>query len=251
MMKLWKKGLMVVMVLGLLVVSGLASKAFMAPEAARAEDSKERTLEVSGQGVVMVKPDIATISFGVITRNKDPKLAQTENAQLMDKVMKRLAALNVKPEDIKTVGYYINPEINYDNAARKERIVGYMVTNQVQLTVRDITKAGQVLDEVVQEGVNNANGIQFGVSEGKRVQFYHQALEAALKSAKDKANVMAKAMEIEIGKPKRIVEDGGEAPVIRREKMYDAIKAIAAEPSTPISTGELEIRASVGLTYTY
>lgn len=251
-MKLWKKGFMAVLVLGLLMVSGLASKALMTPEAARAEDSKERTLEVSGQGIVLVKPDIATISFGVVTRNKDPKLAQTENAQSMDKVMKRLATLNIKPEDIKTVGYYMNPEINYDKAAGKERIVGYMVTNQVQVTVKDVAKAGQVLDEVVQEGVNNANGIQFGISEEKRTQIYHQALQAALKSAKDKANVMAKSMEIEIGKPKKIVESGGEAPIIMREKMfYDGVKAEAAAPVTPISVGELEIRAYVGLTYTY
>lgn len=253
-MNTWKKVYLVAMIVGLLIISGLAAKTLTNPEAARAEDSKERTLEVGGQGVVMVKPDIAIISFGVMTRNKAPKVAQTENAQLMDKVMKRLTTLNVKPEDVKTIGYYMNPEINYDNAAHKERIIGYTVTNQVQVTVRDVTKAGQVLDEVVQEGVNNANGIQFGVSEEKRVQYYQQALEAALKSARDKAKAMAKAMEIVIGQPKRIVEEGGEAPIILREGMYDerkAMKSMAAVAPTPLSSGELEIRASVGLIYTY
>lgn len=222
-----KKGLIVITVLGLLMVSGLVSKAIYFPGTAKAaEESKERTLEVGGQGLVMVKPDIALISFGVMTRNKAPKVAQGENAQLMDKVIKRLATLNIQPADIKTTGYYMNPDIIYDNSTRKERIVSYHVNNQVQVTVRDVTKAGEVLDGVVQEGVNNANGIQFGVSEEKRVEHYHQALAAALSSAKDKAKVMAKAMEITIDKPKRIVEDGDEATVLHQDVCMIKEKAI-------------------------
>jgi uncharacterized protein YggE len=255
-MNYWKKGLMVVMVLGLIVVSGLASKAIYFPGTAKAaEESKERTLEVGGQGMVMVKPDIALISFGVMTRNKVPKVAQGENAQLMDKVIKRLATLNIQSADIKTTGYYMNPDIIYDNSTRKEKIVSYYVNHQVQVTVRDVTKAGDVLDGVVQEGVNNANGIQFGVSAEKRVEYYHQALAAALSSAKDKAKVMAKAMEINIDKPKRIVENGGEATVLYQEGLYDKRKVInqMAQESVapPISSGELEIRAAVGVTYIY
>jgi hypothetical protein len=124
----------------------------------------------------------------------------------------------------------------------------------VQVTVRDVTKAGDVLDGVVQEGVNNANGIQFGVSAEKRVEYYHQALAAALSSAKDKAKVMAKAMEINIDRPKRIVENGGEATVLYQDgydkrKMINQMDREAAAP--PISAGELEIRAAVGVTYTY
>lgn len=237
--------------LGILAVMTLLAKPYFAPAPVRAaEDAAQRTLEVSGQGLVNLKPDLASISFGVTTRNKEPKTAQQDNADKMDKVMKTLNGMGIKADDITTVAYNISPDVNYDSTTQKERILGYVVTNEVQVTVRNITLAGQVLDAVVDAGVNNADSIRFGVSDAKRTEAYHKALELALTAARAKAVVMAKTLGIQINQPQRIVESSVDNPIIPQRVMRAANEK-ADMAATPISSGELEVRASVGLVYGY
>jgi uncharacterized protein YggE len=118
------------------------------------------------------------------------------------------------------------------------------------VTIRDISKVGAVIDAVTQNDANNVSNIRFTVADPEK--YYLQALENATTKAKAKAEVLAKQFGIKIGTPVQINESGNSyiPPVIYSQ--YNSMKAMAdTAEATSISAGELEIRATVGLVYSY
>ena len=83
------------------------------PAEAAEEAVEKRTINVSGQSKVTASPDFATISLGVLTEDKDAKVAQRANAESMDKVIKAIKALGIAEADIQTTNYSIYPVYNY------------------------------------------------------------------------------------------------------------------------------------------
>lgn len=210
----------------------------------------QKTISVSSEGTVKVKPDMAHINVGVQTENQSSKVAQQENATKMSKVMDVLKGLKIVESDIKTSQYTIYPIERYDEKTQRSYVTGYRVINTLEITIRDITKVGTVIDAVTANDANTVSNIRFTVADPDK--YYLQALENATTKAKAKAEVLAKQFGIKISLPSQINESsGGYYPPIIYSSM-DSIKAMAeAAPATSISTGELEIRASVGLVYTY
>lgn len=208
----------------------------------------KRTINVSAQGKVSATPDIAYVTLGVVTEDVDAKAAQRSNATSMDKVVSQIKASGVKSEDIKTVSYSIYPKYDYDQKTGLSKIVGYSVNNSVQVTVRDITKAGSIIDLAADNGVNTSNSISFGFSDPDK--YYNQALKKAVEAAKLKAVTLAAPFGITLKIPVSISESGGYTPV-NNYPMYDA-KAMSAEAApTPVQAGTTEITANVSLVYEY
>jgi uncharacterized protein YggE len=210
----------------------------------------QKTISVSSEGSVKVKPDMASINVGVQTENKSSKAAQQENAAKMSKVMQVLKDLKIAEADIKTSQFTIYPIETYSAKDQRSYITGYRVVNTLELTIRDIAKVGAVIDAVSANDANTVSNIQFTVADPDK--YYLQALENATSKAKAKAAVLAKQFDIKIGLPSQINEtSGGYNPPIMYQTM-DAVKTKAeSAPATSISTGELEIKASVGLVYAY
>lgn len=210
----------------------------------------QKTISVSSEGSVKVKPDVSSINVGVQTENKSSKVAQQENATKMSKVMVVLKGLKIADTDIKTSQYTIYPIETYSEKDQRSYITGYRVINTLEITIRDISKVGAVIDAVTANDANTVSNIQFTVADPDK--YYLQALENATGKAKAKADVLAKQFGIKIGLPLQINEmSGGYNPPIMYQSM-DSMKAMNAAPqATSISTGELEIKASVGLVYTY
>jgi uncharacterized protein YggE len=210
----------------------------------------QKTISVSSEGTVKVKPDMANINVGVQTENKSSKVAQQENATKMSKVMQVLKELKIADSDIKTSQYTIYPIETYSEKDQRSYITGYRVINTLDIAIKDISKVGAAIDAVTANDANTISNIRFTVADPDK--YYLQALENATGKAKAKAEVLAKQFGIKIGLPSQINEtSGGYYPPIMYTTM-DAVKANSmAAPTTSISTGELEIRASVGLVYTY
>jgi uncharacterized protein YggE len=208
------------------------------------------TISVSSEGSVKVKPDMVYINVGVQTENKSSKVAQQENATKMNKVMQVLKELKIAEADIKTSQYTIYPIETYSEKDQRPYVTGYRVINTLEITIRDISKVGAVIDSVTANEANTVSNIRFTVADPDK--YYLQALENATVKAKAKADVLAKQFGIKIGLPSQINEtSGGYNPPILYSRM-DSLKAgMEAAPVTDISSGELEIRASVGLVYTY
>lgn len=210
----------------------------------------QKTISVSSEGTVKVKPDMAYINVGVQTENRSSKVAQQENATKMNKVMQVLKELKIADSDIKTSQYTIYPIETYSEKDQRSYVTGYRVINTLEITIRDISKVGAAIDAVTANEANTVSNIRFTVADPDK--YYLQALENATIKAKAKADVLAKQFGIKIGLPSQINEAGGgyNPPIIYSS--MDSIKSRAeAAPMTSISSGELEIRASVGLVYTY
>ena len=208
------------------------------------------TISVSSEGTVKVKPDMVYINVGVQTENKSSKVAQQENATKMNKVMQVLKDLKIADSDIKTSQYTIYPMEAYSEKDQRSYVTGYRVINTLEITIRDISKVGAAIDAVTANEANTVSNIRFTVADPDK--YYLQALENATAKAKAKADILAKQFGIKIGLPSQINEtSGGYNPPIMYSRM-ESLKSIAdAAPVTSISSGELEIRASVGLVYTY
>ena len=210
-----------------------------------------RTITVNGQGAVRVKPDVAYITVGVQTDAELAKDAQAENSQLMNAVIEAIKAMDVADTDIQTSGYFMFPQYNYGEG-RTQRIVGYTVSNNVNIVCKDIDKAGDLLNAAINAGANMTNNIQFGIADP--APYYEEALMAALDNAKLKANIIAKAMDINVGIPSAVTEQYSHyAPVAFGGGMKAEMEmAMAAgDGGMALQTGEIEVTAALLVEYSY
>lgn len=217
-----------------------------------ASDAREvlqinNTITVQGASSVTVTPTIAYVNIGVATFNKEAAIAQSDNAEKMEKVYSALDSLGITKDQIKTVTYNISSRYDYSNDI--STLAGYDVINGIQVTVMDLTKVSDVLDMTVKQGVNQANSISFSITDQEKNEFYLQALSEAVADAKGKAGALADSAGVTVTDPVQIIEGTQENVVPIYSYSYDSVKEDAA--STPISGGELKVEATVTLVYSY
>lgn len=254
---------------GLLLTSLIvfAAQAFAGGTAAYASDVvNKRSISVSGTYTVKVAPDIAYIDIAVRTFNVDAIKAQDENKNKMNRVMDQLKKLGIQEKDIRTVDYRIQPRYEWTNieiknnqgtieSKREQILVGYEVINNIKVTVNDLQKIGTILDLTVKEGINEANNITFDLSEATKTAKYLEALKGAVKNGEEKAKTIAGLYGISLSVPSVINESEAYFPSPIRytglEKASGGGVAYNEGSSTPISGGEMEIRANVSIIYEY
>lgn len=245
-----KKKIMLICALALVFTIGSISGGVSLIGNADDNQAQQKTISVSSEGSVKVKPDMAYINVGVQTENKSSKEAQKENTTKMNKVMQVLKELKIAEADIKTTQYTIYPIETYSSNEQRSYVTGYRVNNTLEITIRDISNVGTIIDAVTAKEANTISNIRFTVAEPDK--YYLQALENATLKAREKADVLAKQFGIKIGLPSQINEtSGGYNPPILYSRMESIKSSMDMSPVTDISSGELEIRASVGLVYTY
>jgi uncharacterized protein YggE len=118
-------------------------------------------VELSINEVVKTSPDAAQISAGVQVRAATATEAMRQNAAQMDKVIARLRQLGIKAEDIQTANFSLSPQYQYRDGGQAPQFLGYDASNQVNVTLRDMTRIGATLDALVQAGANNVSGPNF------------------------------------------------------------------------------------------
>ena len=200
-------------------------------------------INVNGEGLVKAKPDLATTQVAVDVINKDVVEAQRDAATRMDRVMARLKELGIATNDIQTSQYSISPQYDYSANNNKPTLTGYRVVNAISVNIRQLDKAGQVLDAVIAAGATRVDGVSFSIADPTPLQ--SQARAAAVKQARARAEELAKAAGVALGKVTSINEStAGAAPQI---SSVGARSALAAD--TSIAPGELEVRVSVQLSF--
>ena len=243
---LFSVGLAVMLVVGLFAGSLFGNAAQVTAEE---QGTTVKSISVQGASSITTIPTVAYLTIGVETFNKDASIAQKENATKMDAVYKSLEAIGITKTNIKTVSYTINPRYDYKNDT--STLIGYDVSNLVQVTISDMTKVSKALDVTVKQGVNKSNSIYFGITDAERETLYAQALEKAVKNAGIKAQALAKAAGVTINKPSQITENSNGIVQPIYGPAYDKATTESAGVSTPISGGELKVEASIGVVYNY
>lgn len=230
-------------VAGLLVATAVAPAHGAAPVSA-AGDPAEHTIAVTGTGTVTVKPDVADVRLGVSVQKPTVKEAQAAAAQAMNAAVEAIRKTGVKNDDIKTTTVSLSPVYDYSQGG-DQKLLGYQFSNQVAVTVRDISKVADVIDGAISAGANTVDGVTFRVNDPVGAEAV--ARTAAMADAKSRAQALANAAGVRITGVASIVETS--APV-SMPLAYPAAGAAKDMVSTPISTGTNDVVVTVVVAYT-
>jgi uncharacterized protein YggE len=200
------------------------------------------TVTVSGAGTVTAPPDMAEITAGVVTQAPTAAQALATNSQAMERLLQALGGLGVASRDIQTTSISVSPQRRSSKDGQPPEIVGYEVTNQVRVKVRELGRLGRVLDQQVGQGANLVYGIHFGLQEP--APLLDEARKRAMADARRKAELYAAAASLKVGRVVAMQEAGAALP---RPEMAPRMMMSAA---VPVAAGEQEIQASVTVTFT-
>ena len=207
-------------------------------------------LWVDGSGKASATPDIVILSLGVESEQKTVAAAQKGAVDAMTKIIQVLKSSGIAEKDIQTRQYNIQQVTRWDDKNSTTVVIGYRVSNMVDAKLREISKAGTVIDYVASAAGDlvRINGISFSVDDP--APYYKIAREKAVQQAIDKAKQLAQSSGVKLGKILFIDEGTVSTPVIRNTYMMKSSYAESVAPSpTPISSGELEFQATVQIVY--
>ena len=193
-------------------------------------------ITVQGTASVTAVPDRATLWIGVESQGETARAALAANAAEMRRVLAALRTAGAT--DLQTQSVNLSPRY-VENGG----IQGYAANNSVSATIRQLARAGAVIDAAVAAGANQISGPT--LTHGDTSQLYRQALTAALADARGKAQALATAANVSLGRVTAVVE-GGSAP---SPMPLAAAKAADEASSTPIEPGEREVSATVSVTF--
>ncbi|MBS0472756.1 MAG: SIMPL domain-containing protein [Proteobacteria bacterium] len=216
--------------------------AALAPFAAQA-DPGPRAITVSGEGTAAGAPDRAILSAGVTTLAPTAAQALAANARKMTGVFNALKKLGVPDRLIQTSNFSVQPQYANTSGNEQARITGYLVSNQVDVTLDDVKKLGPALDALVAAGSNQINSVGFEIKDTDTLEA--KAREAAIADARNRAETYVRAAGASLGAVQSIAETGSGAPmpVFRAKAMF------ANDAATPTAAGELTVTANVSVTF--
>jgi uncharacterized protein YggE len=228
----------------LLMVLGTAAVS-AAPVAAQRPAAVPETpvIVTSGEGLVKKVADRAWVSIAAESRARSPRDAQRANADAMTAVLARLKGAGLPADAIRTSGYDLQPEFDYANG--KQTLRGYVARNSLEVRADDIARVGDILDVAVGAGATSVTGVRFDLKD--HVDAEREALRRAVADARGRAEAAAAGAGVTIDRIMRIEEQRAfvQEPrpmMMKRESM------VADSAETPITPGELDVRALVTLT---
>ena len=186
-------------------------------------------ITVVGTGTATVAPDTATWSFGVQTSADTAEAALAANSAAMERAVAALKGAGIADDDLQTEQVSVYPRTSDDGIS----IVGYDASNTVRATIRNLDRAGAIVDEAVAAGANQVYGPSLTVSDTEAQ--YRAAVEAAFADARTRAEAIADLAGVTLGAPVAIVEGGGggAVPYYGQAAMEGAAAAdVAVEPGT-------------------
>ena len=208
-----------------------------------AEQIPPPIISVSGEGSVEAQPDRATISVGVVTRDKNPSAVQAANAKAASSVINSIVALGIERRQISTGNYSFNPVYRHFDNGRRE-LDGYEATNSVTVIVDDLSLVGKIIDAALNHGANRVDSLNFGLRDKSAYQ--DEALRLAVRDARHKAEVAAAALGKSIVGVRSVSINSSHVSAPRNYKMAAAMaEDSAAGFETPIESGTLTCFANV------
>jgi uncharacterized protein len=206
-----------------------------------------RSIRVSGDAHVSVRPDVAIVNAGVTATGKDLSRVNADAAAQMRKVLETLGRAGVAEKDVQTTRHDVAIERPWDDHGRPGPITGYTVSDEVRITVRDVAKLGVVLERVLAAGSNTLRGLAFEKDDPTPER--GRALALAIAAARSKAEAAAKAAGVTLGEVLWVDETGGGATPPPPYPVMMARADARKEAAAPVSPGEVEIQAAVQVTF--
>ena len=213
-----------------------------------AESDRNRSdhaITIQGQGKISTIPDIAILSVEVSHEGADldPVLVQVRKE--MTRVLEVAKAQGIADKDTQTQYFSVRPKYEQDKRGNM-RPVGFIVTNRVSLKVHDLKKTGKILSAVVNAGATTVDGPSFDLDNRQAAE--REALAAATRDAKDKAQAIAQAAGVQLGDIIAINPQSVNWPIA--QPMRGRMMALAAPSAEePLAEGEQTITAFITITF--
>jgi uncharacterized protein YggE len=214
------------------------------------------TITVLGEGQATLAPDVARISFTVQNTATTVAEAQAATTKQANAALDFVKEHGVADTDVKTLSYNISPQYSYPNPCspgalcpdygRARKVIGYDVSETVQITMRDLAAVGTMLGGLGKLEVQNVNGPAFALDDS--TAGYDAARADAIVKAKTQARLLAEQLGVRLGKIVNFSESSGGYPY---PMMYGmgGDTAISKVEAPNIPTGENTYSASVSITY--
>lgn len=218
------------------------------PALAQEAKPRDAIITVTGEGHSSVAPDMAIVTLSVVKQEKAAQDALDQNNKAMGAVLATLKDSGIAERDLQTSGFSIQPQYVYPNdksgQPQPPTLTGYQVTNGLTVRVRDLSKLGSLLDQVVKLGINQGGDIQF--TNDKPDIVLQEARKNAVADAAAKAKTLSDAAGVKLG---RIISIHDGAVVMPPQPYARQSMAMAADKAVPVANGENTYNASVSITY--
>jgi uncharacterized protein len=207
------------------------------PESAGGAEKQSGGITVIGVGTITSVPDEASFTIGVQTQGSTAREALAANSEQMRRVIAAAKAAGVAKSDIKTQDVSVSA-----NYANEGRIDGYSARNSVLVTIRNLSKAGPILDAASNAGANEVYGPMLSRSDEDDLQT--KALRGAVENARKKAEALADAAGVQLGRVTALTEGSSGGP----QPYYEGAMRLA-KTDAPIEPGTQDSQATVTVTF--
>ncbi|MCX6784351.1 MAG: SIMPL domain-containing protein [Candidatus Komeilibacteria bacterium] len=209
---------------------------------------RQPTVVVTGEGKVTVKPDVAIMSFGLVSQNVSLNQAQKDNTEKMNNFLKSLKKdFSVDEKDIQTSNYQMNPR--YDWRDGRQTLVGYEVNQNVAVKIRNLEKVGELAALAGQSQLNQVGDLRFTIDDPEKART--EARAKAFAQIKEKAKALSEVSGIKLGKIISLQENSNSGSV-PRPMMYAASDMVGKEAAViapTVEVGSNEITAQFSVEY--
>jgi len=204
-------------------------------------------LVVTGSARILATPDEATVRLGMVRQAATAQAAQELTSAAAQEILGAIQKAGAPPNQIQTARLVLSPVYAPRNPDSRDapRIVAYNATNTVSVRLTNLSIIGPVIDAGLKAGANQIEGVGFGLRND--LPSRQQALKEAVEEARSKAQVMADAAHVGIIEVLEVSE--GTVSVADRFEAPLAGRAFAAAAETPVSPGQIEVRATVTIRY--
>ncbi len=211
--------------------------------------SESGVISISGIGKVNAAPDMAYITSGVVSIEKNAQQALAQNSKAMANLMKVLKNAGIEDKDIQTSNFSISPQYDYNNSPNNQppKITSYRVSNSLTIIVRNLDILGHIIDQSVSVGSNSIGSVRFAIDDSSSL--LNEARKKAMQDAFDKANLYANAANVTLGKIKYISENNGFMPPPFPAEMARMVMSGADASSVPIQSGELSFSSTISVVW--
>jgi uncharacterized protein YggE len=207
------------------------------------------SITVTGHADVSVPPDLVRVTFAVDSMAPTAAAAAADNRERAEQLIASTKAFVQKDGRVSTSGFqlvpvYETPSKRPQQPGEKRTLVGYEVHNEITVELRDLKRAGQLVDTAITSGADRVAGIGFDLSDRRAA--LQEGIAAAGRDATAQAQALAAALGVRLGKIRSVSTD--REPI--RVPYEGAVgRAMMASAETPVEPGDVQVAASVHVTY--
>lgn len=204
-----------------------------------------RTITVEGRSRVQIEPDLSVINLGIRVENEDSSLAQAENNELVNNILRRLNEVGIEQNDLRTMNYNLRENRVWNPSNGNYEMRGWIVDQNLEVKVRDMSIVGEVLSLAREFAITDINGPNFQLDDRK--VYRERARELAIADAKKTAEELSRKLNIKLGKV--IGFDEWEEFDYYQPPMREAMVMDSSYGMPDLASGSEEIVLNVNITY--